>query len=84
MTGFNGSSVNLNPLNAIPLKCVSMSNQECILIPAIMNINSNEPLCYPYSIPVNVCSGSCHSINDPYTKLHILDVVKNSKVFNLM
>ena len=27
-----------------------------------MNINSNEPLFYPYSVLVNKCSGSCNSI----------------------
>ena len=43
---------------AIPLKCVSMSDQECKVRPAIMNINSNESLFYPYSIAVtsgNAC-----------------------------
>ena len=37
-------------LNVIPLKCVSMINQECKVRPEIININSNEPLFYPYSI----------------------------------
>ena len=36
-----------NVLNTIPLKCVSMSNQECKLRPVIMDINSNEPSFYP-------------------------------------
>ena len=59
-------------------------NQECKVRPAIMNINSNEPLFYPYSIAVNKCSGSCDDINNPYTKLCIPDVAKdmNIEVFN--
>ena len=68
----NISSVNpLNvvSLNAIPLKCVSINNQECKVRPEIININSNKPLFYPYSIKVNKCSGSCNDINDPYSKL---------------
>ena len=34
----------------------------------------------------NKCSGSCNTINDPYAKLCVPDVVKNVnvKVFNLM
>ena len=48
---------NWNALNAIPLKCVSMSNQECKIRLAIMNINSDEPSFYPYSIQINECSG---------------------------
>ena len=69
--GFIGFNV-----NPTPLKCVSMSNQECKVRPAIMNININEPLFYPYNIPVNKCSGSCNNINDPYAKLCVPDVVE--------
>ena len=36
---FIGSNTNI-----IPLKCVSMNNQECKIRPAVMDINSNEPL----------------------------------------
>ena len=31
------------------LECVSMNNQEC-KIRSVVNINSNKPLFYPYSI----------------------------------
>ena len=73
--------------SSIPLKCVSMSNQECKVRPAVLNINSNEPLFYPYSILLNKCSGSCNDINNPCAKLCILpNVAKNMniKVYNLM
>ena len=32
----------------------------------IININSNEPSFYPYSIKINKCGASCNNINDPY------------------
>ena len=76
-----------NALNAISLKYVSMNNQECRIRPETRNINSNEPLFYPYSIQVNKCIDSCNNINDPYANvLRVLDVVKNMnvKAFNLM
>ena len=68
------------------LKCVSMNNQEGKVRPEIININSDEPLFYPYSVKTNKCSGSGNNINDPYAKLCVLDVVKNMniKVFNLI
>ena len=68
------------------LKCVLMSNQESKIKPEVININSNEPLFYPYSILVDKCSGSCNNINDLYAKSCVPDVVKslNFKVFNLM
>ena len=77
-------SCNLSNVN--PLKCVSMNNQECKIRPEITNINSDEPLFCTDSILVNKCSVSCNTINDPYAKLFVPDVVKSIgiKIFNLM
>ena len=63
-----------------------MNNQECKARPKIINVNSNEPAFYPFSIKVNKCSGSCNNINDPYAKLCVPDIIKNInvRVFNLM
>ena len=36
-----------------------MNNQECKVRPEIININSNEPSFYPYSVKISKCSGSC-------------------------
>ena len=68
------------------LKCVSMSSQNCKIRSEIVDFNSNEPLFYPYNIKINKCRGSCNSINVPYAKLCVPDVIKNInvKVFNLM
>ena len=62
-----------------------MNNKEWKARPKIIDVNNNEPVFYPYSIKVNKCSRSCSSINDPYSKLCIADIVKsiNIKVFNL-
>ena len=63
-----------------------MNNQECKARPEIVNVNSNNPIFYPFSIKRSKCSGNCNNINDPYAKICIPDVVKdlNVKVFNLM
>ena len=68
------------------LKYVLINKQMCKIIPEIINVKSNEPLFYPYSILANKCSGSCNNINNPYTKLCVPDVIENInvKVFNLM
>ena len=76
------SSVNpLNaiPLSATPLKCVSMTNQEYKVRPQIVNINSDEPVFYPFSIKTSKCSGSCNNISEPYAKMCVPDVVKKLK-----
>ena len=70
-------------VSTTPLSCISMNNQ---VRPEIINVNSNEPIFYPFSIKTSKCSGSCNNINDPYAKICVPDVVKdlNVKVFNLM
>ena len=75
---------NLSSIN--PLECVSMSNQECKVRHEIINVNSSEPVFYPFSIKTSKCSDSCNNINDHYVKLCVPDIVKNLniKVFNLM
>ena len=68
------------------LSCISITNKECKIRPEIVNVNSDEPLFYPFSIKTSKCSGSCNKINDPYAKMCVPNVVKNVniKVFNLM
>ena len=75
---------NLSSVNS--LKCISMKNRECRVSPEIVNINSNNPIFYSFSIKVNKCNGNCNNINDPYARICVPDVVKNLnvKVFNLM
>ena len=51
-----------NPSNVSSLECVSMKNQECKIRSKIMNINTHEPVFYPFSIKLNKCSGSCNNI----------------------
>ena len=61
---------NVNLLNAIPLNCISMKNQECKTRPQVVNVNN----------------GNCNNISDPYAQICVPDVIKslNVKVFNLM
>ena len=54
---------NLSCVN--PLECVWMNNQECKVRPEIVNVNSNEPVFYPFGIKTSKCSGSRNNINDP-------------------
>ena len=63
-----------------------MKNQECKTIPQIVNVNSNNPIFYPFSIKISKCSGSCNNINNPYAKICVPDIIKNLnvKVFNLV
>ena len=79
MTFFSLSNVN-------SLERVSMNNQEFKIRTEIININSNEPIFYPYSIKINKCKGRCNTINNPYAKICVPDKMKNInvKVLNLL
>ena len=55
----------INSLSTIQLSCISMNNEACKIRPEIINVNSNEPVFYPFSIKASKCSGSCNNINDP-------------------
>ena len=78
--------INFDLSNVNSLECVSMNNQECKIRSEIINVNTNEPMFYPYSIKVNTCKGSCNTISEPYAKICVPDTIKNInvKVFNLM
>ena len=73
-------------VSTTPLSCISMNNQECKVRPEIINVNSDEPAFYPFSIKTSKCSGNCNNINDPYAKICVPDIIKNInvKVLNLM
>ena len=75
-----------NTLNVNSSGCISMNNQESKTRSEIINVNTNEPMFYPYSIKRNKCKGICNTIKDPYAKFCVSDAIKNInfKVFNLM
>ena len=76
----------VNPLSPMLFKCVSMTNQECNLRLQIVNVNSDQPVFYLFSIKTSKCNDNCTNIDNPYAKICVPDVVKNLnvKVFNLM
>ena len=59
------------------LSFISMNNEECRVRPEIVNVNSDDPVFYPFIIKTSKCSGSCNNINDPYAKMSVPDIVKN-------
>ena len=62
---FIGLTILSNFTNVIsPLSCLSIKNQECKVRPEIINVNSNEPVFYPFSIKTSKCSGSCDNVKN--------------------
>ena len=68
------------------LNFISIKNQKCKVRHEIVDVSSNNPTFYPFGVKINRCRGNCNSINDPYAKICVPNIVKslNVKVFNLM
>ena len=43
-----------------------MNNEECNVNVKSVNVNSEEPVFFPFSIKISKCSGSCNNINNLY------------------
>ena len=72
---FIGSLFLSNTVITTSLSCISMNNQPCKARPEIINVSSNNPVFYPFSIKTSKCSGNCNNINDPYAKICVPDFV---------
>ena len=57
-----------------------MNNQGCEIRSAVINVNNNEPVFYSYNITINICKGSCNTINDPYATLCVPDTIRKLNV----
>ena len=73
---FIGLTILSSFANAIPLSCISMKNQEYKTRPQVVNVNSNNPIFYPFRIKTSKCSGNCNNINNPYAKICVPDIKK--------
>ena len=83
---FIGLAILSNFTNTSSLSCISMNNQPYKAKPQTVNVNSNNPIFYPFSIKTSKCSGNCNNINNPYARICVPDIIKNLniRVFNLM
>ena len=54
-------------------KCVSVSNQKCMIQCTLLNLHPNEYSqefhCYPFMVKLDKCSGSCNTLNDLSNKV---------------
>ena len=57
-----------------------MNNQECKVRPETVNVNSDEPVFYPFGIKTSKRCDSCNNTNNPYAKMCVPDVVKDLNV----
>ena len=54
-------------------KCVSLSNQKCMVQPTLINLHLNEYSqefhYYPFSVKLDRCVGRCNTLNDLCNKV---------------
>ena len=63
---FIGLTILSSFTNASSSSHISMRNRECKTRPQVVNVNSNNPIFYSFSIEITKCSGNCNNINDTY------------------
>ena len=56
-------------------KCVSLSNQKCVIQPTLINLHSNEYSqelhYYPSAVKLDRCVGNCNTLNDLFNKIFV-------------
>ena len=71
-------------------KCVSLSNQNCMIQSTLINLHPNEYSqefhYYPFSVKLDRCVGSCNIIDDLSNKTHVPNKTKylNLSVYNMI
>ena len=66
--------LSINIVNASnQTKCVSLSNQKCVIQPTLINLHPNEYIqeiyYYPFLVKLDRCVGSCNTLNDLSSKV---------------
>ena len=66
--------------------CILLSNQKCVIQPTLINEYSQEFHYYPFSVKLDICVGSCNTLNDLSNKVCVLNKTKdlNLSVFNMI
>ena len=71
-------------------KCVSLSNQKCMIQPTLINLHPNEYSqefhYYPFAVKLDRCVGSCNTLNDLSNKVCVPNKTEdlNLSVFNMI
>ena len=71
-------------------KCVSLSNQKCMIPPTLINLHpieySQEFHYYPFAVKLGRCFGSCNTFNDLSNKVRIPNKTEtlNLSLFNVI
>ena len=63
----------------MPIKCVSLNNQPYQARPALFNINSDQPVYYPFTVSINKYGRCCNTIDDSYARVCVLNKVKGAR-----
>ena len=58
------------------IKCLTLNNRPCKARSTLVNMNSDETIFYPFTVSINKCGGSCNTLDDPYTRVCVLNKVK--------
>ena len=65
-------------------KCASLSNQECMIWPTLINLHPNDYFqefhYYPFAVKSDNCVGSCNTPNDLSNRIYIPNKTEDWKI----
>ena len=69
-------------------KCLSLSNQKCMIQSALINLHPNESSqefhYYPFAVKLDRCVGSCNTPNDLSNKVCVPNKTEDLNLFNMI
>ena len=71
-------------------KCVSLSNQKCMIQPTLIDLHPNEYSqefhYYLFSVKLDRCTGSCNTLNELFNKVCVPNKIEdlNLSMFNII
>ena len=55
---------------SLATKCISLNNKPCLLEPPVIGINLIELHYYPFIIRLDICNGSCNTLDDSSGRIY--------------
>ena len=71
---------------SLVIDCLSISNQQCMVRPKLIDLNPDELYYYPFIINMSRCVGSSNTIEDPYGRIFVPSQMEdvNMALFNII
>ena len=61
------------------IKCMSLNNEQCKIIPTLIDLNTIELKYYPFMISLDKCSGNCNNLSEISGRICVANKTEKAK-----